>query len=256
MQIPSYYLLGVWVNPLAIPDLHAIIAETVNSCQRYIIASQNLHSIYLYHHNAKMRAFGAKVQYMRADGMSLVLLGKLLGYPLRREHRVTYVDWVRPLMAEAARQSWRVFYLGSKPGVAESGAEILRQEFPGLQIVTASGYFDTAPGSTENQKLLASIEAYQPNVLMVGMGMPRQEHWILDNLESIHANTILTCGACIDYIAGAIPTPPRWMGRLGLEWFSRLLSEPRRLWKRYLLEPWFLANLFVRDVWSQRLQVK
>lgn len=256
MQIPSYYLLGVRVNPLAIPDLHAIIAETVSSCQRCIIASQNLHSIYLYHHNAKMRAFGAKVKYMRADGMSLVLLGKLLGYPLRREHRVTYVDWVRPLMAEAARQGWRVFYLGSKPGVAESGAEILRQEFPGLQIVTASGYFDTAPGSTENQKLLASIEAYQPNVLMVGMGMPRQEHWILDNLESIHANAILTCGACIDYIAGAIPTPPRWMGRLGLEWFSRLLSEPRRLWKRYLLEPWFLANLFVRDVWSQRLQVK
>ena len=256
MEIPSYDLLGVRINPLAIPDLHAIIAETINSCQRCVIASQNLHSIYLYHRNAKMRAFGAHVQYMRTDGMSLVLLGRLLGYPLRREHRVTYVDWVRPLMAEATLQSWRIFYLGSKPGVAECGAEILRKEFPGLQIMNADGYFDATAGSAENQKILQSINAYQPNVLMVGMGMPRQEHWILDNLESIHANVILTCGACIDYIAGEIPTPPRLMGRLGLEWLYRLLSEPRRLWKRYLLEPWFVVNLFVREVWVQRIQVK
>lgn len=256
MQMPSYRLLGVRVNPLAIPNLHAIIAETVKSNQRCVIASQNLHSVYVYHHDAKMQAFGAKAEYMRTDGMSLVLLGKLLGYPLRREHRVTYMDWVHPLMAEATQQGWRVFYLGSKPGVAERGAEILRKEYPGLQIVTADGYFDATAGSAENQKMLDLIKTYQPNVLMVGMGMPRQEHWIADNLESIHANTILTCGACIDYIAGAIPIPPRWMGRLGLEWLSRLLSEPRRLWRRYLLEPWFVANLFVQDIWTQRIQVK
>ena len=254
MQMPSYRLLGVRVNPLAIPDLHTIIGETVSSNQRCVIASQNLHSIYVYYHDAKMRTFGAQAQYMRTDGMSLVLLGRLLGYPLCRKHRVTYVDWVRPLMAEAAQQTWRVFYLGSKPGTAERGAEILRQEFPKLQIVTADGYFDTTAGSAENQKVLELIHAYQPNVLMVGMGMPRQEHWIVDNLESIHANAILTCGACIEYIAGAIPTPPRWMGALGLEWLSRLSSEPRRLWKRYLLEPWFVANLFVRELWLQRLQ--
>ena len=253
MHVPSYHFLGVRVNPLAIPDLHALIARAVVSNQRCLIASQNLHSIYVYHHDAKMRAFGAKAQYMRADGMSLVLLGKFLGYPLRREHRVTYVDWVRPLMAEATQQGWRVFYLGSKPGVAELGAEILRKEFSGLQILTADGYFDATASSPENQKVLETINTYQPHVLMVGMGMPRQEHWILDNLESVHANAILTCGACIDYIAGVIPTPPRWMGRLGLEWLSRLSSEPTRLWKRYLLEPWFVATLLARDLWVQRV---
>lgn len=244
------------MNPLGIPDLHALIDKAVKSNNRYVIASQNLHSIYVYHHDAKMRAFGEKAQYMRADGMSVVLLGNFLGYPLRREHRVTYVDWVPPLMAEAVKQNWRVFYLGSKPGVAELGAEILRKEFPGLQISTADGYFDATASSADNQKVLEMINAYQPNVLMVGMGMPRQEHWILDNLESLNANAILTCGACIDYIAGVIPTPPRWMGRVGLEWLSRLLSEPNRLWKRYLLEPWFVATLLVRDLWAQRVQAK
>jgi N-acetylglucosaminyldiphosphoundecaprenol N-acetyl-beta-D-mannosaminyltransferase len=78
--------------------------------------------------------------------------------------------------------------------------------------------------------------------------MPRQEHWILDNLEQIQTNTILTSGACIDYVAGAVPTPPRWMGKLGLEWLYRLFSEPGRLWKRYLLEPWFVVRLLLQEI--------
>lgn len=256
MREPNYTLLGAWINALTISDLNALIAEAVKHGQRWIIAHHNLHSIYLYHHDPNMHAFYAKADYTHVDGMALILLGGLLGLPLRREYRVTYADWVNPLMAEAAQQSWRVFYLGSKPGVAERGAEILRNKFPGLQIITADGYFDTTVGSAKNQKIREMINAYQPNVLMVGMGMPRQEHWILNNLEGIHANAILTCGACIDYIAGAVPTPPRWMGRLGLEWLARLLNEPKRLWKRYLLEPWFVVNLFMRDLWTQRSQVR
>lgn len=250
MDIPSYNLLGVLINPLDILELNALIGEMVNSDRHGIIASRNLHSIYIYHHDSKMQTFSARAQYMRVDGMPIVLLGRLLGYPLRRKHRVTYVDWIDPLMAEATRQSWRVFYLGSTPNVVERGASILRQKFPGLQIVTADGYFDATAGSVENQKIIEKINAYQPNVLMVGMGMPRQEHWILDNLDCINANVILTCGACMDYIAGAIPTPPRWMGKVGLEWSYRLWTEPKRLWQRYLIEPWFVAKLFLRDIWT------
>lgn len=256
MDLPSYSVLGVQVNPLTIVDLLALISETVKSKGRCVIANHNLHSIYIYHHDAKMQAFEMQAQYKHSDGMSLVILGRLLGYPLRREHRVTYMDWVRPLMAEAAQQTWRIFYLGSKPGVAGRGAEILRQEFPGLQIMTSDGYFDATAGSIENQKMLEMINAYQPNVLMVGMGMPRQEHWILDNLESIYANAILPCGACIDYIAGEIPTPPRWMGRWGLEWLYRLISEPRRLWKRWLWEPWFVLKLLLQEMWNRSAQAR
>lgn len=249
-NIPSYRLLGIRINPLTIPELNALIGKTINSNSHCIIASQNLHSIYLYHHQPNMQAFGTRVQYMRVDGMPIILLGKLLGYPLRREQRVTYVDWIHPLMAEATRQGWRVFYLGSKPDVVKHGANRLRKKFPGLQLSTADGYFDATVDSIENQKIIETINAYQPNVLMVGMGMPRQETWILENLDYINANVILTCGACMDYIAGAIPTPPRWMGRMGLEWLYRLWSEPKRLWQRYLLEPWFVAKLFFQDVWT------
>ncbi|PAX51023.1 WecB/TagA/CpsF family glycosyltransferase [Brunnivagina elsteri] len=245
-----YKFLGIQIDALSIPELNSVIAESVEQSRKWIIANHNLHSLYLYHHDARMRTFYTKAEYTHIDGMPLVMFGKLLGYPLQRQQRVTYVDWVNPLMAEATRQGWRIFYLGSKPGVADKGVRILRDRFPGLQIACAHGYIEARKDSPENQAVLSAIATYQPHILMVGMGMPRQEYWISDNLEDIHANAILTSGACIDYIAGTVPTPPRWMGRFGLEWLYRLVSEPKRLWKRYLLEPWFVATLFLREILS------
>ncbi|MDF5721136.1 MAG: WecB/TagA/CpsF family glycosyltransferase [Rhizonema sp. PD37] len=245
MKRSPYKLLGVQVDAFSIPQLNSLIAESIEQKKKRIVANHNLHSLYLYHHDFKMRLFYAKADYAHIDGMPLVLIGKLLSFPLKREQRVTYADWVWPLMSEAAQKGWRVFYLGSKPGVAERGASILRRKFVGLQIKTAHGYINS---SHENRATIAEINAYQPHILMVGMGMPCQEYWILDNLEQIHAHTILPSGACMDYVAGAIPTPPRWMGKMGLEWLYRLFSEPKRLWRRYLVEPWFVAGLFIREI--------
>jgi len=237
-------LLGVVVDPLMIAELNECIAKAVDQGERWIIANHNLHSVYLYHRDPKMRAFFAKAQVVHIDGMSLVYWARVLGYPVTKQHRVTYVDWVHPLMATAAAEGWRVFYLGGKPGVAARAAEKLRQQYPGLVLETRHGYFTPE----ENDAVLEEITRFQPHVLMVGMGMPRQEHWVLDNLERISANAILTAGACFDYVAGVIPTPPRWMGRMGLEWLYRLWSEPRRLARRYLLEPWFLVPLALKDL--------
>jgi N-acetylglucosaminyldiphosphoundecaprenol N-acetyl-beta-D-mannosaminyltransferase len=237
-------LFGVRVNALTITSLNTLIEQAVKQQQRWIIANHNLHSIYLYHQDIKMRYFYEKANYIHVDGMILVFLGKLLGLPLGQNHRVTYVDWIPHLIAKATEQNWRVFFLGAKPGVAEKGAEILRQQFPGLQIATAHGYFDVH--GAENQAILDAIQTYKPHVLMVGMSMPRQEHWILDNLEQLTANVILPAGAAIDYVAGVVPTPPRWTGKIGLEWLFRLISEPKRLWQRYLIEPWFLLQWLLK----------
>lgn len=238
-------LLHVTVDLLSIPLLNQAIATAIARRERWIIAHHNLHSIYLYQRDPKMRAFYEQAQIVHIDGMPLIYWGRVLGYPLRRDQRVTYVDWIHPLITTAAHNGWRVFYLGGKPGVAVAAAERLRQQYPALQIATHHGYFQSA----ENTTVLAEIAAFQPHVLMVGMGMPRQEHWILDNLDYLTANAILTAGACFDYIAGVIPTPPRWMGRAGLEWLYRLYSEPSRLARRYLVEPWALLPLMALDLW-------
>jgi N-acetylglucosaminyldiphosphoundecaprenol N-acetyl-beta-D-mannosaminyltransferase len=239
--------LGVRVHLLTADQLQAAVAEAVEKNRRWIIANHNLHSVYLYHHDAAVRSFYARADLVHIDGMSLVLFGKLLGLRLSRRNRLTPLDWVRPLMAEAARRGWRIFYLGSAPAIAARGAEILRREFPGLLLDAAGGYFDARADGAENHNVVAGINRCRPNLLLVGMGMPRQERWILENAGRVDANVIFNVGALMDYIAGAVPTPPRWLGPLGFEWLFRLASRPARLWKRYLIEPWFVCGLFLTE---------
>lgn len=242
-----YPLLGVSVNALSIPMLGRIIREAIEADEQIIVASVNLHSIYLHRKDRDMRQFFGVADFHRIDGMPVVWWGKLLGYPLERDNRVTWLDWIHPLMAEAARNGWRVFYLGSKLGVAGRAAMVLRERYSGLLIETAPGYFDATPGSGENEEIVGKINSYRPDILMVGMGMPRQERWILQNRQRLDVRVILPCGACLDYVAGEIPSPPRWVGRIGLEWLARLMAEPRRLWRRYLLEPLSLFDLMALD---------
>ena len=214
MKTKWYEILGVRVNLLSMIQLNSLIEEAVNSNHKWIIANHNLNSMYIFHHNELMRKFYSKVDYVHIDGMALIFLGKLLDLPFKREHRVTYADWVWSLMEQSAKEGWRILYLGSKPGVADRGADILRNEYPQLQISTLHGYFS----AERHQDVIERINSYQPHILMVGMGMPRQEEWILANIDQIEANIVLPSGACIDYIAREIATPPRWMGQIGLEW--------------------------------------
>ena len=240
--------LGISVHPMTTTELTTLVGDQIVQGRRCVIANHNLHSLYLYHREPSLQAFFRCAEWTHIDGMPLVALARLYGYRVNRCHRVTYVDWMCPLMEHAAAKQWRVFYLGSAPGVADKGATILRQQFSGLQILTRHGYFNADPRSKENQEIIDQIRDYKPHVLMVGMGMPRQEYWIHDNLSELCANVILPSGAAIDYIAGTIYTPPRWAGRAGLEWAFRLGTEPRRLWTRYLVEPWSLLGVIARNL--------
>jgi N-acetylglucosaminyldiphosphoundecaprenol N-acetyl-beta-D-mannosaminyltransferase len=248
MSIASYSLLGVRVHPLTAAALTSAVVDCVHSGRLRIIANHNLHSLYLHRRDERFRAFYRRAYLSFIDGMSIILAGRLLGLPVRREHRVTYVDWMDPLMATAAASGWKVVYLGAGKGIAGHGAAVLRDRHPGLVMETMHGFFDPSCAGEENRRVVQRIRAFEPQVLMVGMGMPNQEHWILDNLGGLPPCVVLTAGAAIAYAAGVIPTPPRWAGRLGMEWLFRLIAEPRRLWKRYLVEPWSLLGLLVREL--------
>jgi N-acetylglucosaminyldiphosphoundecaprenol N-acetyl-beta-D-mannosaminyltransferase len=250
---PRHEMLGVWVNRLTTDELYDVIEEEIRAgVSRCVIGNHNLHSVVLHHRDPEMQRFYRYARYIFIDGMPLVWVGRLLGMPVRREHRMTSVDWLRPLLARAAQQGWRIFFVGSRPEVAQRASEVLREEFPGLQMEAAHGYFDVSPGSDENQAVLDRIRDYRTDLLLVGMGMPRQEHWIARELERLDARVIMNLGAVMDYVAGAVPTPPRWMARLGFEWLGRLAAEPRRLGYRYLVEPWFLLPHLARDLRNHR----
>ena len=235
-------LLDLQINKFSDSDVVRVVTDSIRTGKHFVIAHHNLHSLYLWYHEPQMRAFYALADFIHIDGMSLVLLGNLTGLRLKREHRAATLDFFPLLAPQAVRHGWRIFYLGSRPGVGEKAAARLRRLHPGLQIQTRSGYFNVAKTGNENQEVLAEINAYAPHILIVGMGMPRQEIWILENQMNVNANAILPVGGFMDYTAGEVPTAPRWLASLYLEWLYRLISEPRRLWRRYLVEPWFVLG--------------
>lgn len=240
-------LLGLPVNSLNKDDLVNLVSEAIATQRRYIIGNHNLHSVYVSQRESRMRDFYHRADFVHVDGMSLVLIGRMLGLPLERKHRTGYMDLLPSLFERASEKCWKVFYLGSKPGVAARAAAILEKKYPNLQMRVRHGYFNIADPE-QNSLVLSEIAAFEPNLLLIGMGMPRQEIWILDNLASIRANAVFCCGALMDYVAGEIPTPPRWLGQIGLEWLYRLVAEPQRLWKRYLVEPWSVAVVLAREI--------
>lgn len=247
-ELPRHRIMGVSVNAVTVRQLYAAVEEGVASRARRIIGHHNLHSVYLFQRHAGMRAYYALADLTFMDGMSLVVAGRTLGLPLTRDHRMTSIDWLVPLLRTAAARGWNVFFLGSAPGVAEAAVAKFTREAPGLRAHVHSGYFDATPGSAENEALLAHIQDSRADLLLVGMGMPRQEEWILGNHQRISAPVIMSLGAFMDYHAGVLPTPPRWLSRIGLEWACRLAAEPRRMFTRYMVEPWTLLPLLLRDL--------
>jgi N-acetylglucosaminyldiphosphoundecaprenol N-acetyl-beta-D-mannosaminyltransferase len=244
----SYPLLGIEVDALTVPSLKSLLATAIEGNEKRIIAHHNLHSVYLFQRDPQMRAFYDLANHVQIDGMPLIFLGRLFGFGVTRANRLTYLDWRDQLLADAARHGWRIFCLGSKPGVADACAERLRDRFPELQISAAHGYFDIATDSAENLAVLDKIGEYRPHILFVGMGMPRQEQWITENIQRIRANAVFSIGAAFDYEAGASRAAPRWLGRLGLEWLYRLWCEPHRLGRRYLVEPWLILLWMMREL--------
>jgi N-acetylglucosaminyldiphosphoundecaprenol N-acetyl-beta-D-mannosaminyltransferase len=114
--------LGLTLQPKSLHEMNLLVEEGVRDHRNWIIANHNLHSLYLLHRHPELREFYSGVQWTHIDGMPLVALGRLYGYPLERRHRVTLVDWTYPLMELAASKGWRVFHLGSSNGSAEKGA--------------------------------------------------------------------------------------------------------------------------------------
>jgi len=196
----------------------------------------------------ELARFFAAADLVQIDSVPLIAWGRLLGLPLSRAMRSTYLDWREAFWRLADARGWRVFYLGGAAGVAEIAAARIMARHANVRLATRHGFFDRTPGSAENLAALEAIRAFDPHVLMVGMGMPAQELWTLANRRALGRQVVMTVGAAFDYEAGVQPTPPRWTGPAGVEWLARLVTQPRRLAWRYLIEPWALLGPALQDI--------
>lgn len=229
-------LLGAEVDLVTPAEMLSTVERWVSSGRSAVVANHNLHSLYFHGRSERMRDFFQVADLIQVDSMPMIAWGRLLGLPLTSEHRSTYLDWRGDFWRLADACGWRVFYLGGAPGVAEAACRRLGRKYPGVALGARDGFFKPA----DEAEVVDQINAFAPDIVFVGMGMPRQETWILDHHRAIRRGVLFNVGAAFDYEAGAQAPAPRWMGRIGLEWLFRLVSQPSRLARRYLIEPWSL----------------
>jgi N-acetylglucosaminyldiphosphoundecaprenol N-acetyl-beta-D-mannosaminyltransferase len=200
----------------------------------------------LEHHEGLRRAY-EDADVVLADGMPVVLASRLLGRPL--PERVTGADLTVALFdASEYRGPLRVFLLGAGPGVAEQAAAKIHARWPNVQVTgTYSPPMGFEKDSAENEKILALIAAASPDVLVVGLGAPKQELWVHAHQHRIEAAVALCVGATIDFLAEHKSRAPLWMQKSGLEWLHRVATEPRRLIKRYAKDAWRFPQLVYRE---------
>jgi len=252
LSLSQIEILGVKVDSLTVWQLHHHIETAVREGAHVLILNVNVYALNLAYTLPWLRDLFNRAYLVFCDGVGVMLGARILGRQVPR--RITYADWMWQLAEFAEQRGISLFLLGARPGVAERCSARLRERFPNLRVVgTRHGYFDKSPGSVENAAVIAQINAAQPDVLIVGFGMPLQERWLMENWGQVQAKVALTAGAAFDYVSGRLHRPPRWMTEHGLEWLGRLLIEPTRLWRRYIIgNPQFLWRILRQrlDLWS------
>ncbi len=241
-------VLGVGVDPVTMEGLHEEVGRLIRDGERGLVLNANAHCLNLCYEDPELRAFLNGADVVFCDGAGVMLAARLLGR--RIPERITYADWAWRLAAFAEAEGFSVYLLGARPGVAEEAARRLQARYPDLQIVgVRHGFFDHAAGTPENEAVVREINGARPDILLVGLGMPLQEYWLMENRDRLEVGVALTGGAVFDYVSGGLRRGPRALTDNGFEWLARLLVEPRRLWRRYLIG----NPLFLLRVLGQRL---
>lgn len=200
----------------------------------WITGHHNLHSLYLTHTDQAVKAFYNRCNECYLDGVPLRCILSGMGIRTDASQRFSLMDRFEDLLLHASSKGWSLFYLGSNEAVVEKSRELLARSYPSLRIGLHPGY------NINNEMVCHSINSFRPDILLVGMGMPGQEQWLNQHMSSLDVGMALQAGATLDYFAGAQARPPQWLSQLGLAWLYRLAHDPRRLWQRYLIEPWSL----------------
>ncbi|MDQ4146063.1 MAG: WecB/TagA/CpsF family glycosyltransferase [Actinomycetota bacterium] len=194
------------------------------------IAVENVHGVNLACADDEHQKLLNRADLLLNDGKGVMLAARLKGSRFREDLNGNHFGFL--LLRRAARRGWPVFFLGAGPGVAARAAEKLMDDIPGLKVTgVRDGYFKPE----DLPEIKDQIAASGGGLLLVGMGNPLQERWLDEHMASTGARLGLTVGAFFDFQAGELPRAPRWMNKLGLEWVHRLMTEPKRMWRRYLI---------------------
>lgn len=243
----SVRLLGVRVDSVTPQDVLNLIERAAEERGRVTLAYANAHALNLAYTQPEFRAFfNDCADVVFCDGFGVRWGARLAGAaPGALPERMTPPDWIDALCARCAARGRSLYLLGGAGETAQRAAGELARRHPGLRIAGSHhGYFDQRRKSAENCNVVARVNAAKPDVLLVGFGMPLQEYWLRDNRAALSAAAAITVGALFSHLSGEARRAPRWMTDHGLEWLGRLVTEPGRLWRRYVIGlPLFMARI-------------
>lgn len=239
---------GVNLSLLSADEILERVTKAIAADEQIMIASGNVHSFNIAAQEGWFRDFLNNADVVRLDGFGLRLGAAILGY--KTPERSTWADFGWDLARHCEEKKHSIFFFGAKPGVAEKAAERLKEKHAGLGIAgIRHGHIDLDPESADSIDVINEINKSGADILLVGLGMPSQELWLLANRARLNVKAVFTGGAVFDYLSGEAKRAPKWMLDHGFEWLYRFRCEPGRMWRRYLLgNPVFLARVFVQRI--------
>lgn len=205
-----------------------IIDKYLETDKNHTVSFINAHCFNIAQKDKKYRNILKNTDLVLNDGIGIQLASSLAGSKVKENMNGT--DFIPQVLSLAEKKGLHVFLLGSKPGVCEKAYENIKQSLPAIKITGYNdGYFN------DDLQIVKKINDAKTDILIVGMGVPKQEIWIHDNKKALNTKICIAGGAIIDFQAGTIKRAPLWMRKIHLEWLYRLILEPKRLWKRYLI---------------------
>ena len=248
-KIASFRVLGVQVHAVQIPDVVIQVERWIQEGERaHYVAVTGMHGVTEAKHDSGFRNILNQADLVVPDGMPLVWLGRTHGFPLRR--RVYGPEFMETFCWQTGDR-YRHFFYGGAAGVADHLAGTLQRRF-GIRVAgTYSPPFRPLT-EEEDREVVAAVEAAKADVLWVGLSTPKQERWMHEHKDKLRVPVMLGVGAAFDLNTGRLRQAPAWMRENGLEWLFRLLAEPKRLWRRYLV----YGSQFAWNASLERLKIK
>lgn len=226
-------ILGVGVHALDMAATIRIIRSWISDDSQNYICVTNVHAVMECYRSSRINRIYREAGLVTPDGMPLVWLSRIAGF--KNTQRIYGPDLLIEFLNATKQCGFKHFFYGGEEGIVDKLAQSLCNKFPGLNI--AGCYSPPFRKLTEEEdlKITELINKSEADIVWVGLGAPKQEIWMADHLGKIQAPVMIGIGAAFDFLSGSKPQAPRWIRSVGLEWFFRLLTEPCRLWKRYLV---------------------
>jgi len=240
-------ILGVDVCVATYDTLRESICKNMENKEKSFLVAINPEKILKARRDKELLQLLNRATYQIPDGIGAVYASKLQNGKIRE--RITGIDSMEMLCELATEKGFRIFLYGARREVVTAAKEKLEQQYPGIQIV---GFMDGY--QQDDQVVIDAINRSCADIIFVAMGSPKQENWIVDHMSQVSGVIFQGVGGSFDVISGNVKRAPKWMQKLGLEWFYRLLKDPRRIVRQIKLIQFLGLALFVRDKNNKQLE--